>query len=351
MKKIFITSLSLLALTATETVMAQNFINKIERGIRTIDNVSNNMKNKEEDHRQTQDKINPQSTTKSPEHKSRQKQILFSSSPSASNANFLQQIDLNNPVYFHVYLEDPLHNLVVKANNSKKYDIVSTYVLRKYYINGQLIASYSDDLGEEVSKRHDLLTEVLVPKDHSEFKDNEMRIGVFAHVFSALSPGVHKLKLEFCIIKNTPKKNGTNPDGGEYDNEEIVVASGEVDVKVDANSVNTFARSYGRPKFSKGVLQGDPTLEKQLVDIIKRETNRDPIYVYASDYWTILRGAYNVITGREARLYYVFKNDKGRCELADVMMYQSYEGNNYGYPRFLNNKFAPAFKYVVCQNY
>src|SRR5690606_11274401 len=97
--------------------------------------------------------------------------------------------------------------------------------------------------------------------------------------------------------------------------------------------------------------QGESTLENQLVEMIKRDTKRDPIYVYASDSWTILRGSFDVITGREARLYYIFKNANGRCELADVMIYQAYEGNKYGHPRFLNNKYAPAFKYVVCQNY
>lgn len=348
MNKIIIASLSALLTLSPQLVSAQKLFNQIERGIRAIDNAANNKNRNLNELSEKSKNSNVQN------YKVTEGKILFgtgSSTTSTSGIQPVSSINLTSPSFYQVQLSEPAHDIKKKIDNLGQYGVISNYVNINYYINNELITSYSDEIEPNTFQTGTVYAFPIVPSNNGDFKNNEMSVGVLAHVFSSLNPGTYKLRLEYTLTQNIKKENVTDYSQGEYDHKEIIIASGEVNVQVDASSVNAYAKNYGRPKFTKGVLQGQATLENQIVEIIQREYNKTPIYVYASDSWTILRGNFDVITGREARVYYVYKADNGRCEMADIMIRQNYEGNNYGHPILRLNKYAPAFKYVVCQNY
>lgn len=356
MRKVFYLSIvSLVLMTITIDLKAQNILNRVERGVRSAQNASKNIQKSKEKQQQKEERSNPKSVEKSSFHEKNIGKILFAKGSTNANLEesglFVTTLDLNSPSFFNVYLEDPLYAIHARNHQLKEYSVVPKVFGRKYYINGELIAEYTDEIDEIQFKQNAIFSDVLVPANYDDFKQNEMRVGVLAYVFSSLNPGTHKFKVEYVMTKSTPKTNNTGSAAIEYDNQDYVVASGEVDIKVDANSVNSYAKQYGRPKFSKGVIEGDKKLEEKLRAMVKSDANRTPIYMYASDSWTIKRGDFDRIIGREARVYYVFKNSTGRCELADFFVYQSYEGNGYGNPVFSRRKDGLPFKFVVCQNY
>lgn len=375
MKKLFYTLIATaFVLASIPSAEAQSLLRKLERAKSSIENATRTAEKREERKQEQQDRTNPASVEKTTFHEQqlatqeangsesdhspytpRVGKIMFGKGRTnpdiADQSAFVNTLDLSSPSFFNVYLEDPLRSIFVRINDVGEYGLVPSIITRKYYINDELIATYTDEVDSDEFRHKAVFSDVLVPSDQSDFEYNEMRIGVLAHVFSSLSPGTHKFRAEYVVGKNTPKPSSNGSAAIEYDNEDIVVASGEVDLQIDATIRNAYCTKYGRPKFSKGVIEGQATLEQQLTQLVKNDRKRDPIYMYASDSWKIIRGAYDRIIGREARIYYVFTNESGRCELADFVVHQAYEGNGYGAPTFGVSTFAPAFKFVVCQNY
>lgn len=375
MKKLFYTLIATaFVLASIPSAEAQSLLRKLERAKSSIENATRTAEKREERKQEQQDRTNPASVEKTTFHEQqlapqeasgsksdhspytpRVGKIMFGKGRTnpdiADQSAFVNTLDLSSPSFFNVYLEDPLRSIFVRINDVGEYGLVPSIITRKYYINDELIATYTDEIDSDEFRHKAVFSDVLVPSDQSDFEYNEMRIGVLAHVFSSLSPGTHKFRAEYVVGKNTPKPSSNGSAAIEYDNEDIVVASGEVDLQIDATTRNAYCTKYGRPKFSKGVIEGQATLEQQLTQLVKNDRKRDPIYMYASDSWKIIRGAFDRIIGREARIYYVFTNESGRCELADFVVHQAYEGNGYGAPTFGVSTFAPAFKFVVCQNY
>lgn len=376
MKKLFYTLIvSAFVLTTISSAEAQSLLRKLEKAKSSIENAARNVEKREERKQEKQDRTNPASVEKTTFHEQqlgtaeanvkgsdksapytpRVGKIMFGkgrTNPDIADQNaFVNTLDLSSPSFFNVYLEDPLRSIFVRINDVGEYGLVPSIITRKYYINNELIATYTDEVDSDEFRHKAVFSDVLVPSGQGDFERNEMRIGVLAHVFSSLSPGTHKFRAEYVVGKNTPKPSSNGSAAIEYDNEDIVVASGEVDLQIEANALHAYCTKYGRPKFSKGVIEGQAKLEQQLTQLVKNDRKRQPIYMYASDSWKIIRGSLDRIIGREARIYYVFTNESGRCELADFVVHQAYEGNGYGAPTFGVSTFAPAFKFVVCQNY
>ncbi len=339
----------------TTVAHGQGVLGKVQKAVKGIENVNRNIKKNEERRAEVENKVNPKSTQKSEFHQARIGQIHFAQgqpNPQLEDeTQFVKTVDLSSPSYFNVYLEDPLHTIVARNNNLEEYSVVNSAFIRRYYINDELIVSYGDQIEEDPFRQQHIFSDVLVPASHADFEEHEMRVGLLAHVFSSLQPGTYKLKVEYALVKSTELPNTDGSAAKYYDNQEFTIASGEVDVKIDAASLLKYCTRYGRPKFDKGVLEGQANLEKQIETLIKRDSKRTPVYIYANDNWTLNRGALDRVISREVRVYYVFTNDKGRCEVADCVILQGYDGSTYQAPKFTLSKYAPAYKYVCCQNY
>ncbi len=375
MKTISVLVIATIILVATSDLQAQSILRRLEKAKSSIENATRTSEKRKERQQEKEERTNPASvdkttfheqqleenktdatgSDKSSDYKPRVGKILFAKGTANPNiedqSTFVNTLDLSSPSFFNVYLEDPLRAIFLRLNKVGEYGLVPAIITRKYYINDALIAMYTDEVDSDEFKQKAVFSDVLVPSNQDDFYNNEMRIGVLAHVFSSLKPGTYKFRAEYVQTKSTPKPSTTGSAATEFDNEDIVVASGEVNIQIDANTLNAYCKKYGRPKFSKGVIEGQPKLEQQITRVLKDIRNHTPIYMYASDNWKIIRGQFDRILAREARIYYVRTNETGRCELADFVVRQDYEGNGYGAPKFGVNTFPPAFKFVVCQNY
>lgn len=275
---------------------------------------------------------------------------FVSGSKNAVNPNqpgFVDAVNLSSPFHYTAYLEQSIGNYDI-ANNAKKGG--AGVFFKKFYIDNVLIANVPEELDEITYLNQTIYSDVLVPANQQEFLDNEMKMGVLAHVLSTLTPGMHQLKIEIVVIKSIASSGGGGQ-GYTYDNTEVPIATGVVNVQIDQAALNNYTNKYGRPKISKGVLVGQANLEKQVIELIKRTDNITPVYVYAADNWKITRDAFNQIISREARGFYVFKNSTGRCEIADFVIFQDYEGGGYTNPKYHHSRFAKSFKYAVCSSF
>ena len=342
-------------LSISDVINAQGIVGKIQKVKNGIENASRNVKKDTEKRKEKEERTNPKSVDKSDFHSQNIGKVLFVKGPRSSvvegEERSQEVLDLNSPSYLNIYLEDPLYNILAKQNKIGEYDVVSPGLTRRYYINNELICKYSENMDMDDFKTKVLLSEVFVPEDEMTFKENEFKVGVMAHVLSSLMDGTHTLKVDYVI--NISKEVPSSPGSAaiSYENHEHLVASGEVKVNINKSDLNRYCKLYGRPKFSKGVLQSEAQLERTITDMIKADSKRTPIYMYGNDNWTILRGAFDRIVGREVRVYYVFINDKGRAELSDCVIRQDYDGRNYINAKFGLSRNAPAFKYVCKQNY
>ncbi len=273
--------------------------------------------------------------------------VKGSVNPRVDPSQYVKSIDLSSPCYMIADLDLPIATIRKQVNQN---DLLVPEMSKRYYINGELIADYSDPIDDYIFSSSDRIPEVIVPSDPYEYDANKMRMGVWAHIFSNLGTGTYKLKVEVYIVKNIPYEVPGEA-GYRYNNEDVVIATGEVELKTDANLVNKYAKDYGRPKFSKGVLQGQSGLEAQVKSLIQTQRNETPIYIYADDKWDIKRGAFDRIISREVRLYYIVKTPSGRCELKDFNLTQDFNGSSYEAPFMGVRKFGLPFKFVVCQNY
>jgi hypothetical protein len=289
----------------------------------------------------------PQVTTKG--------KILFSRGAIKRNVEnpeqFVQELDLKSPSFFNVYLPAPMDQMSRQLQGLGPNDRVSASVTRKYYLNNEPIATYAAQVPTEEFKSQTIYSDVFVPASQASFKEQEFQIGVIAHVVSSLEPGTHRLKVEYVLNVNKEMPNTTGSAGKTYENTEEVIASGEVDVSITTNDRDAYCRAYGRPKYGKGVLQGEAQLEKRIKEMVNADSKVAPLYMYADDNWTLLRGALDRVTGRQVRIYYVFQNQSGRAELADCVIRQDFDGRNYQGATFAFDKGGRVFKYVCLQNY
>lgn len=269
----------------------------------------------------------------------------------ADESQLLSTIDLKQPCYVNAYLEAPLFTTKAQHEKIGQYDIVSPHVIRNYYINDQLIASYIDPITQDQFRNQPVLSDIIVPSNEYELADNKFRLGLLAHVFSALDAGAHRLRIDYQINISQPKSAGNGSAATDYENKPITVASGEVMLQISPQTLTDYCKRYGRPKFSKGVLAGQPQLEQQLTSFIKTNKGHHPIYVYADDNWTLRRGDFNRVVSRDVQVYYIFTNATGRCEMANFVATQSFDGSTYYPPKEGINKMGPGFKFATCQQY
>jgi hypothetical protein len=331
---------------------AQNILNRVVKTVNAVENISRNEKNRQE---KEANKPNTKSVTKTAFQKEFMGKIMFGQgnlNPNLEDASkFVQTLDLTQPSFVNAYLPDPLY--VIKASKEKigEYTIVSPHVIRNYYINNQLIATYSDKIEDEVFKKSLVLSDVFVPANSTDHENNKFRVAVLSHVFSTLSPGTHRLKVEYQIHINEPKPSAGGSAAIEYDNKTFTVATGEVDVKFTQSELDKYCRTYGRPKFDQGVLIGQPQLESQVKSLIQKQKNITPFYVFANDDWELERDYFNKVISRKVLVQYVYKNPSGRCEIQNLMIKQSYDGSSYYAPVETINPNSPSFKFATCQNY
>jgi len=355
MQKIFTTLAFLTVFSLQEEIYAQGLMGKIQRVKNGLENASRNIEESEAKKQEANERNNPPSVAKSDFHTRHIGKILFAKgglNPELSDeSQFVQAVDLKNAHSFNVYLEDPMYNIMCKHRHVKEFDVVVPVFTRKYYINNELIASYTDNMDQETFRQKAVFADVLVPANKTDFHENEFRVGVLAHVFSTLTDGKHRLKVEYILTVAKELPNTTGSAAREFENQEILMAAGEVDVHVNRQDRDAYCKAYGRPKFDKGVLQGQAQLEQRIAQLIRSDTKRDPIYIYAADNWTIVRGALDRVIARESRVFYVFKNQNGRAELADCKIKQEFDGQNYQNPAFGFYNYSPAFRYVCLQNY
>lgn len=371
MKKfLFIATISVVWSFTTTTVQAQGLLKKVQKAakdVRTAKGVLTGAETQggtstKSDAEILKETLETSNTAEENNHTASKKNTTYTgavgkisfftgtTNPNADKNSGISTIDLAQPIAMNAYLEDAIYN--IKAHHEKigKYDHIAPAVLKKYYINGELITTYWDNIGHEAFKENKVLSDVIVPDDIYAFKQNEMRVGVLAHVFSALKAGTHKFKIEYYTAINTPLPNTTGSAATEYKNEELLLASGEVDLKIDANTLNQYCKAYGRPKFGKGVLAGQAALEADIKSLIQKK-GHNPIYIYAEDNWKLYRNDFGVVTKRELLVYYVFTNDKGRCEAINFYVIQDNDNGKYYKVRESATQTSPMFKYVVCQNY
>ncbi|MET3732442.1 hypothetical protein [Moheibacter stercoris] len=349
----FYTYLLLMTLfTFGSEVNAQKLLNIIDKTVQGVENVK---RNKEKNDEKEQNKPNTKSVAKSNFHQNYMGKIMFAKGTPNSNledaSQFVQTLDLNQPSYFNAYLPDPLY--VLKASKEKlgEYDIVSPHIIRNYYINNQLIASYTDNIDGQIFKNALVFTDVFVPADGFEFDKNKFPVGALAHVFSSLNAGKHKLKVEYLINISEKIPAGNGSAAFNYNNTTLKVAEGEVDVQFTAAELANYTKAYGRPKYNQGVLQNDSKLIGQVSDLIKGNFKKTPVYIYADDNWRLERNYLDRVVSRSVQVYYVYKNDKGRCEVDNLVIKQNYDGQTYYAPVETINTYGKPFKFVVCQNY
>lgn len=285
-------------------------------------------------------------------HQKNIRKILFSKSQeNLDMPQLVNTVDLKQPYYINAYFENSLAEIKAERQPSEEYNQETPFIIRNYFINNELIASYNDVITQEQFSQTSAISDVLVPENENEFKANEFRMGVLSHVFSSLQPGTHRFKIEYQLNISTKKPQGNGSAAYIYENVPFTVATGEVDIAINASDLTTYCKNYGRPKFEKGIIHNEPQLEKQIAGIIKANRGKEPVYVYADDNWVLKRDALNRVLSREAQIYYIFTNDKGRCEMANFPIVQTFDGKSYYPPKEGFNKRGVGFKFASCQNY
>jgi len=366
MKKItFLT----LILIATQFASGQNLLNKVKNvGNNVLGNKQENSSNNTSSNTNTQssndstsdynysnNSSSKKSSPKSDFHKKHVGKIVFANKKIDENFSdesaIVNEFDLSKPIYYNVYLDKTLSDYIAEQKGVNMNSYFAAGVTINYYINDELIATYYDDYyktgyeGGDLFKTRTILPEVLLPANDYDFSENKFKVAVFTHVFSILNDGKYDLKLEFLV----PDYENSKLDENNSDLKHKVVATGSAKINIKKDERDRYCRTYGRPKFTKGVAS-DPKVEKEFIEVIKRYNSNELIYVFADDNWVLKRNQWGDVISREAYVNFIYKNKTGRCEMDQLKISQSYDGKQY-YNAIALNYLKSTFKYVACQNY
>lgn len=343
MRKIifYFATVTLLCMAHTDT-HAQKLINKVGKGLQRIDQAVTNKVNEKNNEMKP---ANPTGKT----HKVG-KIEFFNGTTNATGGTAVSTIDLSQSYYMRASLDGTLMDIKNIYENRRQYDVIVPNLIITYYINGQAIVTHVERLDDHTFRNNKVLSNPIVPTNRMDFKDNEFPISLLAHVVSNLNPGNYTFKVDYNIVTSVGRNATDGSASIEYDNTDRLVASGEVNLMIEAQSRDAFCKNYGRPKYSKGVLDFDAALEQQVKQLIERNTKHKPIYIFANDNFEYKRGALDRILARQVLCYYVFTNASGRCEISPFFIKQEFDGQHYAFPVQLiyNDVF---FRYGVCQNY